>query len=124
METRPENILIYATSNRRHLIRETWADRSDMEHSGDIHRSDTVEEKLSLAERFGVAICYSTPARAHYHEIVRALAKKQLGAEIDDARLIAGANTWEIRHGGVSGRTAQQYINHLAGAQPDGSGSN
>lgn len=124
VETRPENMLIYATSNRRHLIRETWSDRSDMEHSGDVHRSDTLEEKLSLAERFGVAICYSSPARTHYHEIVRALAKKQLGTEIDDGQLIAGANTWEIRHGGVSGRTAQQYINHLAGTQSGGKAAN
>ena len=115
VETRPENMLIYATSNRRHLIRESWKDRNDMEHSGDLHRSDTVEEKLSLAGRFGLAICYSTPARTHYHEIVRALAKKQLGYDIDDAQLISGANAWEIRHGGVSGRAAQQYINHLAG---------
>lgn len=114
VETRPENVLIYATSNRRHLIRETWRDRNDMEHSGDLHRSDTVEEKLSLAARFGTAICYNAPGRAHYHEIVRALAKKQLGAQISDEQLIAGANAWEIRHGGVSGRAAQQYINYLS----------
>ncbi len=122
VETRPENMLIYATSNRRHLIRESWRDRNDMEHSGDLHRSDTVEEKLSLAGRFGTAICYGAPGRAHYHEIVRALAARQLDAEIDDAELIAGANAWEIRHGGISGRTAQQYINYIAGRpseQPD-----
>ncbi|MCM1148606.1 MAG: ATP-binding protein [Butyricicoccus sp.] len=123
VETRPENMLIYATSNRRHLIRESWKDRNDMEHSGDLHRSDTVEEKLSLAQRFGLAICYSTPGRAHYHEIVRALAAQQLNVEIDDAQLIAGANTWEIRHGGVSGRTAQQYISHLAGRPSDNTGT-
>lgn len=116
VETRPENMLIYATSNRRHLIRETWRDRGDMEHTEDLHRSDTVEGKLSLAGRFGLAICYSTPGRAHYHDIVRALAAQQLGTKIDDAQLIAGANAWEIRHGGVSGRAAQQYINYLAGA--------
>lgn len=115
VETRPDNILIYATSNRRHLIRETWNDKNDMEHKGDIHRSDTVEEKLSLASRFGVAINYSSPNRAQYHEIVRALAERELGGRIIDEELIAGANTWEIRHGGISGRTAQQYINHLAG---------
>ncbi len=119
VETRPDNILIYATSNRRHLIRETWNDRSDMEHKGDIHRSDTVEEKLSLASRFGVAINYSAPNRAQYHEIVRSLAARQLAAPIDDAALIAGANRWEIRHGGISGRTAQQYINHLSGCAPE-----
>ena len=52
LEQRPENVLIYATSNRRHLIKETWKDRDDMEHIGDLHRSDSIEEKLSLADRF------------------------------------------------------------------------
>lgn len=74
VETRPDNVLIYATSNRRHLIRETWNDRTDMEHHGDIHRSDTVEEKLSLASRFGVAINYNAPTQKEYQEIVRTLA--------------------------------------------------
>ena len=76
METRPDNVLLYATSNRRHLIRETWSDRSDMEHDGDIHRSDTMEEKLSLASRFGVAINYSSPNREQYYDIVRGLAAR------------------------------------------------
>ena len=77
VETRPDNVLIYATSNRRHLIRETWNDRTDMEHHGDIHRSDTVEEKLSLASRFGVAINYNAPTQKEYQEIVRTLAARQ-----------------------------------------------
>ena len=63
IETRPDNVLICATSNRRHLIRETWNDRNDMEHDGDIHRSDTIQEKLSLAARFGCSISYSAPDR-------------------------------------------------------------
>ena len=66
VETRPDNVLIYATSNRRHLIRETWNDRSDMEHKGDVHRSDTMEEKLSLASRFGVAINFNAPTPKEY----------------------------------------------------------
>ena len=66
VETRPDNVLIYATSNRRHLIRETWNDRTDMEHHGDIHRSDTVEEKLSLSARFGVTINYNAPTPREY----------------------------------------------------------
>ena len=115
LETMPENIRIYATSNRRHIVRETWNDKSDMEHTGDVHRSDTVEEKLSLVSRFGVAINFSAPNRKQYHAIVRALAKKQLPFPVDDGALITGANAWEIRHGGVSGRTAQQYIDYLAG---------
>lgn len=116
VEARPDNILIYATSNRRHLIRETWSDRGDMEHDGDIHRSDTVEEKLSLSTRFGVTINYSAPSRQEYQAIVKALAKRR-GVEMDEAELLSEANRWELRHGGVSGRTAQQFINDLSGRQ-------
>ena len=115
IETRPDNILIYATSNRRHIVREVWKDRDDMEHKGDIHRSDTVEEKLSLSSRFGVAINYSSPDRKMYHEIVRSLAEKA-GLKVDD-ELIAGADRWEIRHGGKTGRAARQYIDYLLGRE-------
>ncbi len=114
IETRPENILIYATSNRRHIIRETWKDRDDMEHNGDIHRSDTVEEKLSLASRFGIAINFSSPQRKMYHKIVKSLAEKS-GIVIDDAELISGSDRWEIRHGGMTGRAARQYVDYLLG---------
>ncbi len=112
VETRPDNILIYATSNRRHLIKETWNDRNDMEHSGGIHRSDTVEEKLSLVNRFGVKINYSKPSRAEYHDIVISLAKRN-GIDIDADELVKAADRWEISHGGISGRTAQQFINDI-----------
>ncbi len=112
VETRPENILIYATSNRRHLVKETWKDRDDMEHKGDIHRSDTIEEKTSLAARFGVSINYNAPTPKEYHEIVRALAERN-GITMDDEELRRIANTWEIRHGGFSGRAAQQLIQYL-----------
>jgi len=115
VESRPDNVLIYATSNRRHLIRETWNDRSDREFDNELHRSDTVEEKLSLAARFGVAISYNAPNRQQYHDIVRGLARRQLGGEISEEQLLLLANRWEIRHGGVSGRTAQQFINYMAG---------
>ena len=114
VETRPDNVLIYATSNRRHLIRETWNDRTDMEHHGDIHRSDTVEEKLSLASRFGVAINYNVPNKREYQEIVKALARRQ-GIRMDEAELLARANTWEVRHSGFSGRTARQFVDYLGG---------
>lgn len=70
VETKPENILIYATSNRRHLIKETWNDRNDMEYENDLHRSDTMEEKLSLVNRFGVQISYSKPSKKEFNEIV------------------------------------------------------
>ena len=116
VETRPDNILIYATSNRRHLIRETWNDRNDMEHSEDMHRSDTMEEKLSLANRFGVTINYSKPSQKEYFHIVEELAKKS-GLDIPTEELKAEANKWELSHGGISGRTAQQFINYLIGTR-------
>lgn len=124
VETRPDNVLIYATSNRRHLIKETWSDRSDMEHENDVHRSDTMEEKLSLAARFGVAINYNAPNRQQYHEIVKALAERQLHTDLSQDELLLQANRWEIRHGGISGRTAQQFINYLAGKEPSDAGVN
>lgn len=119
VETRPDNILIYATSNRRHLVQETWKDRDDMETRGDIHHSDTMEEKLSLSARFGVTINFSIPNRQQYHEIVQALAARQLPRPMDEAALLRLADRWEIRHGGVSGRTAQQFIHYLAGKESD-----
>lgn len=119
VETRPDNILIYATSNRRHLVQETWKDRDDMETRGDIHHSDTMEEKLSLSARFGVTINFSIPNRQQYHEIVQALAARQLPQPMDEAELLRLADRWEIRHGGVSGRTAQQFIHYLAGKESD-----
>ncbi|RKM53980.1 ATP-binding protein [Butyrivibrio sp. X503] len=114
VETKPDNILIYATSNRRHLIRETWNDRRDVEQDGDIHRSDTMEEKLSLANRFGVTIGYYKPSRQEYYTIVKELADRS-GIDITNEELCLEADRWELNHGGVSGRTAQQFINHLLG---------
>ena len=115
VETKPDNVLICATSNRRHLIQETWKDRNDMEFNGDVHRSDTMEEKLSLAARFGCAINYSNPDRKQYHDIVKGIAKRCGDLGISEEKLLLEANKWEIRHGGISGRTAQQFINYLAG---------
>ncbi|MBE5823445.1 MAG: ATP-binding protein [Butyrivibrio sp.] len=114
VETRPDNILIYATSNRRHLIKETWRDRTDVEQDGDIHRSDTMEEKLSLANRFGVTIGYYKPSRQEFYDIVTALSKKS-GLSIDPDQLKIEADRWEMSHGGISGRTAQQFVDHLLG---------
>ncbi len=114
VETRPDNILIYATSNRRHLIKENWSDRDDMEHGNGMHRSDTMEEKLSLVNRFGVTICYSKPSPKEYFHIVTELARKA-GIGMEEKELCAEANKWELSHGGISGRTAQQFINYLLG---------
>ena len=115
METKPDNVLIYATSNRRHLIRETWGDRSDMEQDEGMHRSDTMQEKLSLVARFGVTINFSKPTQKEYFQIVTELAKRYPEITLTDEQLCAEANKWELSHGGISGRTAQQFINYLAG---------
>lgn len=114
VETKPDNILIYATSNRRHLIKETWNDRNDMESSNGLHRSDTIEEKMSLVNRFGCQISYSKPSNKEYYNIVIGLAKKN-ELDMSEEELMAEANKWELSHGGISGRTAQQFINHCLG---------
>ncbi len=115
LESRPANVMILATSNRRHLVRETWRDRNDMEHEQDIHHSDTVEEKLSLAARFGCSIRYDSPDRALFNRMVLELAKRRSDIHLSDEELLSLANQYELRHGGVSGRTAQQFINSIAG---------
>lgn len=115
VETRPENILIYATSNRRHLIKENWKDRNDVEYKEGLHRSDTMEEKLSLVNRFGVTISYSKPTPKEYYEIAIGLARRA-GITMTDEEIKQEANKWELSHGGISGRTAQQFVNYLLGA--------
>lgn len=110
METNPDNVLIYATSNRRHLIKETWKDRADYDE--DMHHSDTMQEKLSLSDRFGLAINFSKPMQKEYFEIVAHLAKKYK-LDIPENELIDTARAWGVQHGGYSGRVAKQLINKL-----------
>jgi predicted AAA+ superfamily ATPase len=114
VETKPDNILIYATSNRRHLIKETWNDRSDVTVDNGMHRSDTIEEKLSLVHRFGVTINYSKPSQKEYFEIAIGLCRR-MGVQMSDEEIRAEANKWELSHGGISGRTAQQFANYIKG---------
>ncbi len=116
VETKPDNVLIYATSNRRHLIKETWKDRTDSEQDGDIHRSETIEEKLSLVNRFGLSIGYMKPSYREFDNIVIELAHRE-GISLPDEQIVAKAHAWELRNGGVSGRTAQQFVNHLKGQE-------
>ena len=116
VETKPDNILIYATSNRRHLIMETWNDRNDMESNNGLHRSDTIEEKLTLVNRFGCQISYSKPSQKEFFDIVIGLARKN-NVKMTDEELMAEANKWELSHGGISGRTAQQFINYCLGGR-------
>ena len=116
VETRPDNILIYATSNRRHLIKENWNDRNDQDNNNDKHHSDTVEEKLSLVNRFGVTISYEKPNQKEYFNIVVNLAKRA-GITMSEEELTREANKWELSHGGISGRTAQQFVDYLQSIQ-------
>lgn len=116
LEVKPDNVLIYATSNRRHLIRESWNDRPD-NVSDDMHQNDTVQEKLSLAARFGLSIGYFRPSRQEYYDMVKELAHRHAEITLSDEELQAGAVKWEMEHAGVSGRTAQQYINYLLSGQ-------
>lgn len=112
LETKPDNVLIYATSNRRHLIRETWSDRSDMSKD-ELHRSDTMQEKLSLVARFGISINYSAPSQKEYFTIVEELAKKYDNFGLSKEELLQKANMWELKGGGLSGRTASQFIVYM-----------
>lgn len=111
LEKKPDNILIYATSNRRHLVKQTWSDRQDQD---EINVNDAKQEKTSLSSRFGVKILYTHPNRQNYLDIVDGLAK-QYDLKIDHEELHQKALTWEIRHGGFSGRTAKQFINAMLG---------
>lgn len=117
VETRPDNILIYATSNRRNLVREMWKDRNDIDENDELHRSETMSEKLSLVARFGINIYYGKPSPKEYHEMVKILASRYPQITLSDEELWLAANQWELHHGGVSGRSAQQLINYLAGKE-------
>lgn len=109
---RPGNVLIYATSNRRHLIREKFSDKRELDD--ELHNNDTVQEKLSLAARFGVTIYYGSPDKFQFQAIVRELAAKH-GIQMPEEELFLEANKWELSHGGLSGRTAAQFVTHLLG---------
>ena len=110
LEMHPGNVLLYATSNRRHLIREKWSDKDDRDD--DLHTNDTVQEKLSLAARFGLSILYISPNKKEFNNIVRVLAMKN-NISLPEEELFLEANKWEMRHGGLSGRTAQHFLTYL-----------
>ena len=111
---RPENVLMYATSNRRHLIRESFRDKTETDD--ELHRRDTVEEKLSLSARFGEKIYYSSPDKKEFNNIVLSLAKKY-NINMEKEEILARANMWELSHGGMSGRSATQFIIYLQGRE-------
>ena len=98
--------------NRRHLVREKFSDKE--ERRDDLHSSDTVQEKLSLVARFGVSIFFCAPDKKQFQNIVKTLAERHQ-VEMPEEELLLEANKWELQHGGLSGRTAQQFIDYLCG---------
>jgi len=116
LEKKPSNVLIYATSNRRHIVRERFSDKED--RNDDLHTNDTVQEKLSLVARFGVTIFFSSPDKKQFQNIVKVLAQRN-GITMPEEELLLEANKWELAHGGLSGRCAQQFIDYLAGQRKE-----
>lgn len=107
LAARPDNALIYATSNRRHLVKESFSDRTD-----DVNTRDNMQESLSLSDRFGLAVCYSIPTKKEFVDIVIALAR-QKGIQMSDEELEMGAERFALSRGGRSPRCAKQYVESL-----------
>ena len=118
LSAKPINIAIYATSNRRHFIKETWDDRKDMS-AYEVHRSDTMQEKLSLVDRFGLTINYNKPNQDEFFKIVLSLANEYPALKETQESLMNKARQWELRYHGLSGRSARQFIDHLLGELDD-----
>lgn len=108
IEPKPNNVVIYATSNRRHLIKESFSDNQ----TDDLHRNETQAEKLSLAYRFGLQIYYSSLSPKEFRAMVKELALKN-DIRIDENILIQEASKWELKYGSLSGRCATQFISYL-----------
>lgn len=108
LAARPDNALIYATSNRRHLIKESWADRD----TDDVNRRDNMQETLSLSDRFGLSVCFSNPDKKEYLEIVFALADRA-GINMESEKLAVLAERFALGRGGRSPRCAKQFIETL-----------
>ena len=112
VEEPPENARVYATSNRRNLIRERFSDRDEGGAGDEVHARDTMQEKLSLAARFGLRVTFPTPDQRRYLEIVTGLARGR-GIELADEELQERAVLWDRWHAGRSGRTARQFVDEL-----------
>lgn len=117
VECKTSNIVIYATSNRRHLVKEYFSERAGLQsgnHDEEIHAGDSMQEKLSLADRFGISVVFSSPDQTQYLEIVDGIvANRHL--EIDPARLHLEALQWALSYNGRSARTARQFVDWLEG---------
>lgn len=117
LEIKPPNALIYATSNRRHLIKEKFSDRFGLQssnHDDEVRSSDIIQEKLSLSDRFGITIVFSSPDKTNYLNIVDKLVEKR-GIKVDKEQLHKEALKWELWYNGRSPRTARQFVNWLEG---------
>ena len=114
LEAQPTNVLLYATSNRRHLVQERFSDRSAYTEDDDPRRQDTLQEKLSLSDRFGITVIFVTPDQERYLDIVRGISR-QRGLALEPEELRRQALQWASRHNGLSGRTARQFVDQLAG---------
>jgi uncharacterized protein len=114
LEARPDNVVIYATSNRRHLVKERFSDLTKSIPNDEIHHQDTVEEKLSLSDRFGITLTFITPDQERYVAIAREIAAAR-GLEIEPQELRMRAIRWAMHHNGFSGRTARQFVDFLTG---------
>jgi predicted AAA+ superfamily ATPase len=115
LSAQPNNLLVYATSNRRHLLREYFSDRPslrDLSNSQEVNPWDTMQEKLSLSDRFGLTLTFLQADQEIYLKIVHHLAKRA-GIDLLDDELNFRALQWATRHNGQSGRTAQQFVDYL-----------
>ncbi|BBD66737.1 hypothetical protein NIES4072_59880 [Nostoc commune NIES-4072] len=112
LTARPQNVVVYATSNRRHLIREFFVDRPTPKDNEEIHAWDTMQEKLSFSDRFGLTLTFEPADQKTYLKIVQHLAK-QAEINITQEDLEFQALQWATRHNGRSGRTARQFVDFL-----------
>jgi uncharacterized protein len=122
VEEPPENVRVYATSNRRNLIRERFSDRDEGGANDDVHARDTMQEKLSLSARFGLRVTFPAPDQQRYLEIITGLARRR-GIKIPDEQLEEQAMLWDRWHAGRSGRTARQFVDELEAELADGRGA-
>ncbi|MGB9793080.1 MAG: ATP-binding protein, partial [Thermacetogeniaceae bacterium] len=117
LESRPSNVVVYATSNRRHLIKEKFSDRGGLHYGSpddEVRAHDTIQEKLSLADRFGITVIFPSPDKEQYLKIVEGIAAKR-GLNIEKEQLHEEALRWEKRNNGRSPRTARQFVDWLEG---------
>ena len=110
----PDNVLIYATSNRRHLLKETWGDRGSNDLEAEVYRQDSTNESISLSDRFGLILHYSTPTQDEYLQMIDHELQKA-GVQMDPEELRLEGLQWEMEHSGRNGRIANQFVKWYLG---------